>query len=88
MSVRVQYVANKGALKQIANSGDVQTVCLRGAASVIPAATALSGGTYRSDVRPGKFRCHARATTVRGDPGSFWKEARSHALRHVTPRIY
>lgn len=87
MSARVQFVANKGALKKIANSGEVQGVCLRGADSAAQQARGKSGALYVTDVRPGKFRCHARASTYRGDEKSFFTEARTRALRTSTPRI-
>ena len=87
MSGDVRFKASKGALKTIANSGELQGVCLRGADSSAAQARGRSGGTYVTDVRPGKFRCHARASTVRGNPASFFREAATHALRASRPRI-
>lgn len=87
MSASVRFVATKGALKLIANSGEIQGVCLRGANSAAAQASAMSGGAlYTTDVRPGKFRCHARATSPT-DPAGAWAGIRAQALKRVHPRI-
>lgn len=87
MSASVHFVAKKGALKQIANSAEIQAVCLRGALSAAAQASALSGGyPYKTDVQPGKFRCHARATSS-SEPAAYWAGVRTQALKRVHPHI-
>ena len=60
----VEFVATSGALKQIANSGELAGVCLRGAASVAQQARSMAPASYLVDVRQGKFRVHARCTAI------------------------
>ena len=81
-----RFVRRYGVLKEIANSREVQQVCLRGAQSAAAQATGISKHGYKVDVRPGQFRAHARATTL-PDAGAYWSEVRTHALRHVKPKI-
>ena len=81
-----RFVWRYGVLKEIANSREVQGVCLRGARLAAAQATAISKHGYRVDVKPGQFRAHARVTTL-PDAGAYWSEVRTHALRHVKPKI-
>lgn len=80
------FVWRYGVLREIAQSKEVQAVCKRGAQSAAAQATGISKHGYKVDVKVGTFRAHARATTL-PDAGAYWSEVRTHALRHVKPKI-
>lgn len=84
--MQVRFVATAGALKKIANSAEIQAVCLRGANSAAAQAAAISGHPYYTDVQPGRFRCHARATSA-SDPAAYWAGVRTQALKRARPVI-
>lgn len=60
----VRFEATHGALRMIANSGELAGVCLRGAESVARQARGMAPASYLVDVRPGMFRVHARCTAI------------------------
>lgn len=75
-----------GILGKIANSDEIQQSCLRIAQSAAAQASAISHITYITDVRKGKFRAHARASTP-PTKGAFFTEWRTQALRRAHPKI-
>lgn len=75
-----------GILGKIANSDEVGRDCLRIAQSAAAQASAISHISYITDVRKGKFRVHARASTP-PTKGAFFTEWRTQALRSAHPKI-
>lgn len=75
-----------GILGKIANSDEIQQSCLRIAQSAAAQASATSHISYITNVRKGKFRAHARASTP-PTKGAFFTEWRTQALRRAHPKI-
>lgn len=63
-----RFVPNAKGFSSLRNEASIQKECLMAAQAVASIAGGISGYACSCDVRPGKTRCHARATASRLDP--------------------
>lgn len=61
---KVTVEMNSAGAITLMNSSEVQSLLLQKAQSIANSASSKSGGQYSADVRAGKTRAHARATTA------------------------
>lgn len=81
----VQFTPTRSGLRAVANSGELGGVCLRAAQVAASQARAMYPGNYVVDVRPGKFRQHAKVKLA--VPDSFVERRRMYAARPLS-RVY
>ena len=78
----VVFTPTRSGLRAVANSGEVGGVCLRAAQVAASQAHAMYPGNYVVDVRPGKFRQHAKVKLA--IPDSFIERRRMYAARPLS----
>lgn len=75
------FVANPEGFRALMNSSETQAMLLAKAERVASAATSKAtykGAAYAADVRPGKNRAHARASSTTS--GGYWAALRQKTL--------
>lgn len=58
------FKENISGFNELRNSNEVQELLLQKAKSIESSAKSKSGGSYTTDVKPGKTRAHARVKTA------------------------
>ena len=59
----VRVVMNLAGVRAVRNSPEIQQILLGHAERAASVASAMTGESFTADVRPGKARAHARAST-------------------------